>query len=496
MCCGNEELSGITVSMSRGAGTCVGMVAAVGKKITGVVTGGVKAVGHLLTRPVDTPELIAAKQTEPMSEGFDIEGREARAEQEESAKSLSSALESDLAEAQRELKKAQSNAEKAHSKLASKLGDVKAEKESLISDLEQVRKQANEASVRQAELKTRVAALESDLTAAQRRLEMPHKKEGEGVKSQPPSEMSLAQREQEAELPKPVEEVVVGAGEEKIGSSTETVVPHFDKEVSVKSKEQPSQAASEIEMPSPPAVTDEPRPSEGLDEQVQAAVFDKATDKILFAKAVSDIVNQDVIVRLDAVKTMAGIGHELSVKALVAQVASDPSTQVRQECIKALTALEMKEALPAVERALTDEAGSVRLVAVWGLYHLAGTESVPALIRMFTDKNEEVRRRAATCIGWLGKGRFAADLTILLDDDSVLVRRAAAEAMGNLNNRQVVLPMIEHLKDPDEATRKAVLCAIEKITGKKIGKSFPGNEADIDRLIARWRQWWEEDMLN
>ena len=487
MCCGNEELSGITVSMSRGAGTCVGMAAAAGKKITGVVTSGVKAAGHLLSRPIDTPELIAAEQTEPISEGLDIEGREARAEQEEPAKSLNSASESDLAAARRELKKAQRNAEKAHSKLVSKLGNLKAEKESSIFELKQVRNQANETSVRQAELKTRVAALESDLAAAQRRLEMPHKKEAEDAKSQPPSEMSPAQTEQEAELPKPVEEVVIGAGEEKIGSSTKTAVPHFDKEVSVKSKEQPSQAASEIEMPGPAAVADE---------QIQAAVFDKATDKILFAKAVSDIVNQDVPVRLDAVKTMAGIGHELSVKALVAQVASDPSTQVRQECIKALTALEMKESLPAVERALTDESGSVRLTAVWGLYHLAGPESVPALIRMFADKDEEVRRRAATCIGWLGKGRFAADLTILLDDDSVLVRRAAAEAMGNLNNSQVVLPMIEHLKDPDKATRKVVLCAIEKITGKKIGESFPGNEAELDRLIARWRQWWEEDMLN
>jgi len=462
------------------------MVAAAGKKITGVVTSGVKAVGHLLIRPVDTPELIAAEQTEPMSQASALEPRDEREMgRNKATKPLIAALESDLAAAQSELKKAQSNAEKAHSKLASKLGDLKAEKESSISDMEQVRNKADETSVRHTELKRRVAALESDLTVAQRRLEIPYKKEAEGVKSQPPSETSPAQTEQEAQLPKPVEEVV-GAGEEKIGSSTEIVVPHFDKEVSVKSREQPSQAASEIEMPGPPAVTDE---------QVQAAVFDKATDKILFARAVSDIVNQDVIVRLDAVKTMAGIGHELSVKALVALVASDPSTQVRQECIKALTALEMKEALPAVERALTDEADSVRLAAVWGLYHLAGTESVPALIRMFTDKDEEVRRRAATCIGWLGKGRFAVDLTVLLDDDSVLVRRAAAEAMDKLNNRQVVLSMIEHLKDPDEATRKALLCAIEKITGKKIGKSFPGNEVDLNRLIARWRQWWEEDIL-
>ena len=118
MCCGNEEHSGIMANMSRRAGTCVGMVAAAGKKITGVVTSGATAVGHLLTRPVDTPELIAAEQTEPMSEEFYIEARKQRAEQEKSAKSLIGALESDLAEARGQLKEVQRKSEKTQSQIA------------------------------------------------------------------------------------------------------------------------------------------------------------------------------------------------------------------------------------------------------------------------------------------------------------------------------------------------------------------------------------------
>lgn len=441
MCCGNEEHSGIMANMSRRAGTCVGKVASAGKKITGVVTSGATAIGNLPARLVNTPEPIAAEQNEPISEDFDIETREQQAEQEESAKSLISALESDLAEAISQLKEAQSNAEKTQSQISSQLRKLQSEKESLLAELEQARSQANEA------------------------------------KPQPPFEISPTQTEQESGLPMPVEEeVVVGAAQEKSDSPAGTAVI----------EEQLSQVASDVDMQAPPTVTDE---------EIQAAVFSKVTDQILFAKALSDMANQDVAVRLDAVKRITDIGHELSLKALVAQMALERSPQVRQECIKALTTLGMREGLPAIENALADESGLVRLAAVWGLYRLAGKQSGTALAGMLSDKDEGVRRRAATCIGWLGQGKLAADLTILLDDDSALVRQSAAEAMGNLGNERVVLSLIEHLKDPDKATRKTILCAIEKITGKKMGKSLPTNEADIGRLIARWRQWWKEDML-
>jgi HEAT repeat protein len=231
------------------------------------------------------------------------------------------------------------------------------------------------------------------------------------------------------------------------------------------------------------------------EEQIHKAVFPSATDKIIFTKTLSDIDSQDAVVRLDAVKTIAGIRHELSVQALVAHIASESSAQVRQECIKALVELDMHQALPAVERALEDEAGSVRLAAVWALYHLARIESVPALIRMFSDENEEVRRRAATCIGWLGKKIFAIELLPLLDDSSVSVRKAAVQAMGNLGNRQVVSSLIEQLNDPVDSIRKAVLSSLETITGKKMSKSFPKGKKEFERLIARWQEWRKEEIF-
>jgi len=485
MCRGNEELSGIMIGMSKGAGTCAGTVAAAGKKITGVVAGGVTAVGRLLTRPIKTPELIAEEQTESTSEGFGIGARDEReTEQKKSAKSLIIALESDLTAARDQLKEMQSRAEETQFQIALQLSELQSEKESLLTELEQARSQVNEAAVHDSEAKARAAILkilETNLAAAQDNL-YKSRKEDQGVKPQPSSVLSSVQTEHA--LPTPLEEVVVVAAEEGSGSSTEAAAPRLNEKASGRTEEQSSQVVSEVETPTLPAM---------IDKEVRVAVFDNETKRVIFRRALSDIANQDPAVRADVVKAIAGIGHELSVRVLVNQMASEPSARVRQECIKALTALQMTEGLSAVEQALSDRAALVRLAAVWGLYRLAGAQSGPALVRMFSDEDVGVRRRAVTCIGWLGQEELAVELLPLLDDGSVSVRLAVVEAMGNLRCRRGVTALIERLNDPEKAVRKAVLGALKIITGKKMSGPFPRDKRSLQRLIARWRGWWKEE---
>jgi HEAT repeat protein len=389
----NDKESSIVRTVSKQVGAVAGTSVVISKKLAGRGIKTLTTTKDRLKRPLKAlaPTRVKKGRTTSLISALESKG-EQETGRKKAAKALIATLESDLAAAQCKLEKVQSNAEKTQSKLASQLGELKAEKESLVSDLKKSRK--------------------------------------------------------DKKIPKP--------------------------------KPLPDRA----EMASPAAV---------MDEESQASVFPNATDKIILTRALSDIENEDAAVRADAAKTMACVRHELSVKTLVAQLACESSVQVRQECIKALVTLEMTEALPAVERALTDEAGSVRLAAVWGLYHLAGTEGAPTLIRMFADEDEEVRRRAATCIGWLGQKELAVKLLPLLDDNSVSVRRAAAEAMGNLRSRQVVSSLIEQLNDPVESVRKVVFSALEKITSKKMSKSFPKDEKGFERLIARWQEWRKEE---
>ncbi|MHC4395937.1 MAG: HEAT repeat domain-containing protein [Planctomycetota bacterium] len=331
----------------------------------------------------------------------------------------------------------------------------------LVSELEGVKYEANEAKDRKNTVRGRVAALESDLAAAQRELEQICRPE-EYARFLVSSDVGTALTEARTTLS--------DLGREKVAVAPAVARP--DEET----KEHPP-------PPGPPEVTLE---------KVRAAVFPNSAESVIFTRAFSDITSPDAAVRIDAVRAISRIRHKLSVRVLVVRMAREPSARVRQECIKALTSLDAKESLSVVEDALGDRAALVRLAAVWGLYHLAGTESASALARMYSDEDEEVRRRAATCIGWLGREEFAVELLTFLDDGSVSVRRAAVEAMGTLGSRQVVSVLIEHLDDPAKSVTKAILGALKAITGKKMSGPLPRNQKALQCLIARWRQWWKE----
>lgn len=371
-----------------------------------------------------------------------------------------------------------------------------------MSDLGEARNEASETSAAESALRGRVATLESELAAAQNHLD---EARSEAEQAQAPRESQLRALEavSECDLAPMRRELMSTRSREidaksQLSSAVSVVQTEGGSTLSDRGEQvavpaaaavEPAMGATtarpaEAEAPSPPAVTLE---------EVRAAVLPDAADRLVLARALSDIASQDAAVRADAARAMAGVRHEFSVRALVAQLTREPSPEVQQGCIKALVNLEMKEGLPAIERVLTDRSASVRLAAVWGLYHLGGAESASALARVLSDEDEEVRRRAATCIGWLGREELAAQLLPLLDDSSVSIRRAAVEAMGSLRSRQVVSALIERLNDPEESIRRAVFTAIEAIAGKKMSESFPKDEKSLQLLIARWRVWWKDE---
>ena len=380
---------------------------------------------------------VTNEHIEPTSETSglepDVEGPAVRPR---AMRALVTALESDLAAVRRQLAETQSQAKENRSQLTSQLKTLKAEKKSLISELAKARNKTNEAKPRKGAINEPTTVPKSKLDAPQHKLEKAEK----DTEAKSSSDVSAAQTQIETAL---------SNGDQKKAA----VVP------------------------------------------VEAADLPSASEKVIFTKALSDITSEDAAVRTDAVKVIAGIRHQLSVRTLAAQMAHEPSVQVRQECVKALMTLEMPEGSAAVQRALTDKEAPVRLAAVWGLYRLAGTESAAALIRMLSDGDEDVRRRAVTCIGWLGQEELAVELLPLLDNSSVSVRRAAVEAMANLRCRQVVWPLIEHLNNPAESVRKAVFSALKTITGKKMSGPFPKNAKSLERLTARWQEWWKQQCV-
>jgi hypothetical protein len=237
----------------------------------------------------------------------------------------------------------------------------------------------------------------------------------------------------------------------------------------------------------------EPNYREVTSEDIEAGAFTGAVQKVLLERALSNLADEDVGTRAHAAKAIGDIRNELSVRALAAHAFREEAAHVRKECINALRTLDMQEALPAVEYALNDSSASVRAAAVRGVYRLRGVESTSTLTRVLSDESAEVRRMVATCLGWLGQEHHAVDLVPLFTDEAAPVRQAAVEAVGNLGSRQVVFTLIECLNDSDESVRKKVLGVIERITGNKLSDDYPEDDDERQRLIARWRYWWNEE---
>ena len=396
---------------------------------------------------------------------------------EEQVNGQAAKLESELATARQELADVQSHAEYAETQLNKQLRDLQAENESLLFKLADARKEADDERIRADSMEAQIALLESDVAAFGAGLEETHKEESgiitdvaEDQISMPADTGSLqTDQQEELAIVPTVEEIkpsieVATAQEESIGTNVENVEvqePILEYEARVDTEEAEFGPMPEVEATEPLEVTVG---------EVQTAVFKNEADKILFSKAFSDFTSRDAAVRVDAVKVIAGIHHELSLRFLITHISNEPSALVRLECIKSLAMLEMKEGIVAVKRALADGAASVRLAAVWGLYRLAGIESIPLLIPMFSDNDEEVRRRAITCIGWAGEQIAKADKHYY---------------------QQVISALIQCLSDSAGSIKNAALNALQAVTGKTMSTK----QISPERLIGQWRSWWKEELI-
>jgi hypothetical protein len=539
-----ERRLGLLGTVLRRTGFCVGTAAYAGRKLSGTVK-------NLLTNDVDdyVPATDKDEQAEAASQGPapGLQTESIAPAGDEPADKIT-AMESDLAEVRSRFDEAQNQFEEMQSQFTSQLTELQSRNDSLLFDLEQANKEIGHLKSTEATLRARVTALETELDAAKAELEevrrpksitkpqllskadvartkpealLSEPRQYETVvaveqKTEPPKEVTAVQRikEKATEEPRPlpqVAEYIIPVSQDVDTIETEQVdlLEKQDKEPMAVQTEQgveipietsyvqpdiQERTEAETEQPQPViAETSSSVPSDVTLEEVDAADFNNATDKVIFIKALSDMASEDETTRTDAIKLMAGVPHKFSVRAITTQMAKEPTAQIQAECIKALAELNMKEALPVIEQALNEQAVLVRLAAVRGLYRLGGPASAPQLLQMLNDENEDVRRRTASCIGWLGRKELAAELVPLLDDNCVSVRLAVIKAMVNLRNHQVVSDLIVHLEDPEKAVRKAIIAALETITGRRMSGSFPKDKKSLQILTVRWAELWKDE---
>ncbi len=493
-----------------------------------------------------TDELANEKHlpTQPVNEEIDIDSDEqletqSQLSEVDEAAGLVAGLEAYLAKARKLLVEMQGKVETTKSELSAQVSELQTQKDSLLYELEQTTKEVNNSKSIEAKLNARIAALQSELNEVKGKSEklnnpeLQDKPELSSAEADNPGQGFHSDKKKQDEMTKTVEQVQENSqainypeDDVKVEKTIDEQPPqpvadepdvsmlkdadvtearqvnelpqHQEIEPSIEAavvqSDQQQQEETEVEEFTPTtAVAEAFIVLDTTVEEAKTADFPTLTGKIIFIRALSDIQSQDITSRINAVKAIGGIRHELSVRALVAQMIIETEPQIKTECIKALAVLNTKEVLPVIEQALTEKTVSVRLAAVRALYSLAGSESARALVRMLHDEDADVRRRTVTCLSWLGQKNLAIELVPLLDDTSISVRRAVVEALSNLRSRQVIPGLIRHFNDPDKRIRRAINDALETITGEKLVQRFPRDDSSFRTLVARWQQWLKDE---
>src|SRR6266571_166669 len=161
--------------------------------------------------------------------------------------------------------------------------------------------------------------------------------------------------------------------------------------------------------------------------------------------AIESLKSGEEAVRRDVVERLGRSGLAEAIPPLLLAVA-DESWPVRQAASERLAGFDVALLLPALERALRDDADAGMRNAAMEIYVKVGGPAVAPLLALLGDKDEEVRNFAAVMLGSIKDPRAVHPLMEALKDPDINVRHAAAASLGQMGAREAVLPLIDVLR--------------------------------------------------
>jgi len=228
---------------------------------------------------------------------------------------------------------------------------------------------------------------------------------------------------------------------------------------------------------------------------VRHGQFDTRSEAETFDKVASDLLDNEVEIKILAAAELGKIGNEAAVSILMEAAMFDIPV-LTSEIINSLITLEDPKAIPLFKEKADDDNYRIRIGCLRGLYKLAeDEEAMPVLIEALRDDHQEVRRTAATFIGWKDYGDAVPALVQCLKDDDVKVRKAAVSAVANIKDESTMLPLINVLGDKDIEIREKALEAINVISGEEVTFDVKASGSALKEAINNLRDWWQEERI-
>ncbi|MBI2267551.1 MAG: HEAT repeat domain-containing protein [Armatimonadetes bacterium] len=210
-------------------------------------------------------------------------------------------------------------------------------------------------------------------------------------------------------------------------------------------------------------------------------------NKILAARCLAETLCSDAELENKALKTLEAMCEEYppppwgAIEATFGQISGTPLAislvrellgplgnmkSKRGTKIRALAALDAREAIPQLMGLLRDGDPWVRGEAAEALGLLGAGEAIPQLMDLLSDKDWKERWSAAKALGLLGARETIPQLMNLLSDEDSSVQGSAAEALGLLGAGEAIPQLMELLRDEDSLERGSVAEALWEISSR------------------------------
>lgn len=142
---------------------------------------------------------------------------------------------------------------------------------------------------------------------------------------------------------------------------------------------------------------------------------------------VSMLSNDDPVIRLAALESVADMSHPARLPVLTAAL-DDPNSLIRIAALEALGSVDSPSAVSSIEPHLFDRESEVRLAAIEALARLEYEQAIHALAGLLSDQDVRIRHHAVNAIGEIG-GKYAISYLLQARYDPDETIRANAEAI-------------------------------------------------------------------
>ncbi len=198
-------------------------------------------------------------------------------------------------------------------------------------------------------------------------------------------------------------------------------------------------------------------------QKMAALALCKIKPEIAVAPLMAALDHENPNVKIASITGLGNMETEHAGDRLI-EVLKDENWEVRKAAANALGKIRYKPALEPLVALLGESRFGVKIEAIIALNKFKSLDVLGPLSKtIIADNNPDVRRTAAVALGNLKSEYAIPALTKAMSDEAWQVRKATVAALAGIRSTNILQPMIEGIVDENEEVSQAAAVAYPKV---------------------------------